>query len=120
MDKKIKKHENFIKDELSKARSLDEIDSIIKIHHSAISYFQTERVVHLIVTMSFALFTLVFITLYFLTGIIIFWIPCVLISFTLFFYIIHYYRIENLIQRQSDLFEKIYEKRKEIKQVSHI
>lgn len=61
-----------------------------------ISFFQHERLIHLIVTMSFALLTLVSILIskYYCSFIFI----AIILLICLIFYIVHYYYLENGVQ----------------------
>ena len=73
-----------------------------------ISFFQHERLIHLIVTISFAFFAVIFMALgmlsyYFL---IIFFI---LIIF-LIFYIIHYFFLENSVQYLYKIYDRMLNK----------
>lgn len=73
-----------------------------------ISFFQHERLIHLIVTIAFALFALIFMVLGMLSSyfLIIFFI---LIIF-LIFYIIHYFFLENSVQYLYKIYDKMQNK----------
>lgn len=85
---------------------IEEIDSKLKNnkinkslkeeHLLKISFFQHERLIHLIVTMSFALLTLVSILIskYYCSFIFI----AIILLICLIFYIVHYYYLENGVQ----------------------
>jgi len=120
MNKKISQHKKFIEDEVSKATSTKDIDLLFKINSSAISNFQAERFIHILITLFFALFTLIFISLYVLTNIPIFWIPSALTAALLLPYIFHYYGLENGIQSLYELEKKMFEKRGELENIRDI
>ena len=108
--------ESFIKNRLETA-SDEEIEKVLSEFETKIAYFQHERLIHLIVTMFFALFTLMqfalifmirdvwdlIITAVFLMAVI---LLCVLIG-----YICHYYFLENSVQKMYRLRDKIIEKK---------
>lgn len=74
-----------------------------------ISFFQHERLIHLLVTIAFALFTFLFMTLGMLSYL--FLIPFVLLLVFLLFYIVHYFYLENNVQYLYQLYDKILIKR---------
>ena len=80
---------------------------IISNHLIKINFFQHERIIHLIVTLFFALLFLLFL---FLTMVhFIFFIIALIFMVFLIFYIIHYYQLENGVQYlyvQYDLLTK--------------
>jgi len=84
-------------------------------HLVQISFFQHERLIHLIVTALFALieFALAAVTVNAFTPAI--FALCILVLALLIPYVGHYYLLENEVQKlyaQYDLIEKNYEKRK--------
>ena len=87
-----------------------EIDEISR----KITWFQHERLIHLIVTVSFCLFAILFMALgmissYFLI------IIAILIIFIIF-YIYHYFYLENTVQYFYKLYDKIITKEKKRKE----
>lgn len=105
----LKKHEKY----LNKLLTDDNENSLLKAKEylkDRIVFLQHERLIHLIVTISFSFFLLtslivsmiyLSVELYILDGVLIIFI---------IFYIIHYYRLENGVQRWYDLYDKIEEK----------
>lgn len=71
-------------------------DDIINEHLTKIQFFQHERLIHLIVTLFYALIFLVFTALGFVHFIFLF-VAFILFIFLLF-YIVHYFRLENGVQ----------------------
>ncbi len=70
-----------------------------------IMFFQHERLIHLLVTLTFCLFTLIFMALGMIS--LLFLIPfAILIVFDIF-YIIHYFFLENSVQYLYKLYDKI-------------
>lgn len=111
MDKKIKEYKKYIEIKIQEARDEKDLDSLLKMHSSSMKNFQTERVAHLLVTLFFALFTLIFLTMFLLTEITALLVPCLLSSVMLLMYVSHYYKLENSIQSLIDIEKKIYEKK---------
>ena len=71
-------------------------NAIIENHLIKISFFQHERLIHLLVTLFYALLFLIFTALGFVHYTF-FFIALILIVFLLF-YIVHYFRLENGVQ----------------------
>ena len=123
MDKKLRAYAEYIKKE-SKHPSKE----LIEFHLTQVQHFQHERLIHLIVTMFFALFMLIVFVLFIAlaltlgsdlgsklilgcTGLIL----LILLIVTLF-YVRHYYQLENGTQELQDytriLYERDYYKKK--------
>jgi len=85
-----------------------DIDEVIRIHLRKIKFFQHERIVHLFVTLFFALFAILFT---FLIKTSYCFIPVAFILYIiLLFYIFHYFFLENSVQymyKQHDKLIKI-------------
>jgi fatty acid desaturase len=103
MDDYVKKIDQYISNNKHK-----DIEDIIRIHLRKIKFFQHERLVHLIVTLFFALFAIIFSFCININNLFI------LITFIfyiiLIFYIFHYYYLENTIEymyKQHDKLIKI-------------
>ena len=79
---------------------------VINNMYNKITFFAHERLIHLIVTMFFVLFSLIFTYLCFYTKISYF----IIITFILYiidiFYIFHYYYLENGVQKLYKLYDK--------------
>lgn len=69
-----------------------------------IVYFQHERLIHLLVTLFYALFCLIFIFL----GLVhwIFLIPLFIIAIILIFYVRHYFYLEHAVQYLYQIYDK--------------
>ena len=79
-------------------------DDVIINHLTKISFFQHERLIHLLVTLFYALLLIIFMALGTLSFM--FYFISLIISIFLIFYIIHYFRLENGVQylyKQYDL-----------------
>lgn len=82
-------------------------DDVISNHLTKISFFQHERLIHLLVTLFYALLLIIFMALGILSFM--FYFIAVIISIFLIFYIIHYFRLENGVQylyKQYDLLKE--------------
>jgi uncharacterized membrane protein YoaK (UPF0700 family) len=74
-----------------------------------IDFFQHERLIHLMVTLSFALLMILFLALTLWTQNWLFAVVFILVFILLIFYFIHYYRLENGVQKLYSLYDKINE-----------
>ena len=115
MEKKLKAYHNFIKKASDKPTP-----QLLKYHQQMLSAFQHERFIHLIVTMFFALFLIIFFiftTVLFLTLPSSLWgnifcysaafITLILFIVTLF-YVHHYYQLENGVQKLEEFTTKLH------------
>ena len=88
-------------------------DNTIKEHLIKIDFFQHERLIHLLVTLFYAIIFLIFMGLGY-----IFWIflpiGFILMIF-LICYVLHYFHLENGVQYLYKQYDKILEKGKKIK-----
>ncbi len=98
---------NYIK-EIDNKISINKITkSDVEEHLIKIQFFQHERLVHLLVTLAYALFTIIFIflTLYHP----LFFIITIIVLVFLMFYVAHYFFLENNVQylyKQYDLMKE--------------
>ncbi len=98
--------EDFIKDieeKLNNNYKFKEQDIVIL--KDKISFFNHERLIHLLVTLFYAIFLIAFIFLSILFPL--FLIPCLAILVFLFFYVKHYFFLENSVQYLYKLYDKI-------------
>lgn len=115
MKKKLLNYTNRI-DRLLKSESQDtDWNAIREDHLIQIGFFQHERLVHLIVTVSFGLFLALIANLLFAAddfytflGVLILFL---LIAVTLVFYIFHYFSLENNVQKLYDQYDEILRKK---------
>jgi hypothetical protein len=95
----MKKHESYVKERLEKKLNEQELKELLAYHDKQIQWMQHERMVHLIVMLFICLFTLIIfafaVTQTSLPSITLFAILLIL-SFA---YIIHYYQLENGVQK---------------------
>lgn len=83
-------------------------DEMINEHLIKIGFFQHERLIHLLVTLFYSLMALLFI-LFGLIHYIFFAIAAMLFVFV-FFYVIHYFRLENGVQYLYKQYDKMKKK----------
>ncbi len=75
-----------------------------------ITYFQHERLIHLLVTIAFAIFTVIFLCLGMISYV--FLIPFTSFIIFLIFYILHYFFLENHVQYLYRLYDEMKAKLK--------
>ena len=75
-----------------------------------ITYFQHERLIHLLVTIAFAIFTVIFLCLGMISYV--FLIPLASFIIFLIFYILHYFFLENHVQYLYRLYDEMKAKLK--------
>jgi hypothetical protein len=129
MDKSIKQHQEFIskniesisKSNTSKLNIKKKLKNLEKYNRSTILNFQHERQIHLLVTLFFALLTIIFAMSVFILGyitsnnpdfqttlVLAMAILAILLT-TEIFYVIHYFKLENGTQSLYRLSHKIFD-----------
>lgn len=83
-------------------------DEIINEHLIKISFFQHERLIHLLVTLFYALIFLVFTALGFIHYL--FFTIAIILMIFLICYIIHYFNLENGVQHLYKQYDKLIKK----------
>ncbi len=83
-------------------------DEVIEKHLIKIGFFQHERLIHLIVTLFYALFLILFMALGFIHYL--FYPIALIILVVLIFYVIHYFRMENGVQYLYKQYERMIKK----------
>jgi hypothetical protein len=95
----MKKHENYVQDMLAKNSDEEKLRELLVYHDKQIQWMQHERLVHLIVMLFICFFTL----LIFGFAVIRTSLPSIILFVILLIlsvaYIIHYYRLENGVQK---------------------
>ena len=91
----------------NKKNENENIDWIMKEHLQQIAFFQHERLIHLIVTITFALITVLSLGIFLLTDNIVL-IALILLELVLLVpYIMHYYLLENEVQKMYVQYDKL-------------
>ncbi len=85
-----------------------DFNSLLDNHLIKISFFQHERLIHLLVTLFYSLFMILFLCLSFVINIF-FIIFFILVIFEVF-YVVHYFRLENGVQYLYKQYDEIKSK----------
>ncbi len=99
---KVKAAENF----LNEGNARNKADFLMYMDRW-IPWFQHERIVHLLVTLFFALFSIIVVFMFMFTQKIALFVLFVIFGITTGFYINHYYLLENKTQYLYELYDKI-------------
>ena len=75
-----------------------------------ISFFQHERLIHLLVTLFFVLFSIIFTCFSFYTQSKLLYVVTLILYVIDIFYIVHYYCLENGVQKLYKIFDKLNSK----------
>jgi hypothetical protein len=103
----MKRHERYVKEMLEKNLSEEALADLLACHDKQIQWMQHERLVHLIIMLFVCLFTLLAWGFTYVTPTIAFFILSALLLILTVAYIIHYYRLENGIQKWYELASQI-------------
>ncbi|MDR1700981.1 MAG: hypothetical protein LBR68_07295 [Lachnoclostridium sp.] len=107
MEKRIKQYVIYIAEQLDRNLTAEEKEILMKDLLIQIGFFQHERLVHLIVTVVFAILTfMVFLGNLFLMNPLIYVLTGALLIL-LVPYIRHYYVLENNVQKLYDYYEQV-------------
>jgi hypothetical protein len=99
----MKKHENYVQEVLANNPDAEKLKELLAYHDQQIQWMQHERLVHLIVMLFICLFTL----LVFGFSVIQTSMPSMILFVILLIlagaYIVHYYRLENGVQKWYEI-----------------
>ena len=109
MEKRILNYRKYI-DELLSRDDLD-WEAVIREHLIQVSFFQHERLIHLIVTVTFALLEMIVIALATVSFSIAIGLLAIVLLVLLIPYIRHYYILENEVQKMYGQYDRMVEKR---------
>ena len=107
MRKRILAYRKLIDALLENPEKIENIDDIIEEHLVQISFFQHERLVHLLVTLAFAIATIAVVIVMFFTQSLSFGILATLLIILLIPYILHYYILENEVQKMYNQYDEM-------------
>lgn len=99
MKERILKYRRRIDEIIADGRTDVIWENVMNEHLTQISFFQHERVVHLIVTITFALLEIISISLFLITEQIPVLVLCGAVMILLVPYVFHYYLLENEVQK---------------------
>jgi len=102
----IKKHEAFIKETMDHLGTLSP-EAFRDYHLAQIHFLQHERLVHLLVTIAFAFLFIFSLVMTWVHPVELLYILDLILLILLIFYILHYYRLENTVQRWYLLYNKM-------------
>lgn len=100
----MKEHIDYI-DEYINNKKYKDICNVIENHLKKIVFFQHERLIHLLVTLFYAIITILFISLTILS--IIFVPIAIIVTVFLILYIYHYFYLENGVQYMYKQYDKL-------------
>ncbi|MFZ2025387.1 MAG: hypothetical protein WAV51_03835 [Microgenomates group bacterium] len=106
----LKTHEKTIANLLQETESKTDWKTISKIHERKLQYFQQERLIHLFVMLTTSLAALLSFFFTIMLDIPAFFILTSVLVILSIAYVIHYFRLENGVQRLYRLGDKIEEK----------
>lgn len=111
MKEKIVGYRKKIDEVIENPNDID-VDEIISVHLEYISFFQHERLIHLIVTVLFALMCMILLCANLIISNLFLFILEVLVIILLVPYVFHYYTLENETQKMYDQYDKLIEIKK--------
>ena len=109
MEQRILNYRKYIDELISQDNS--DWDAVIKEHLIQLSFFQHERLIHLIVTVTFALLEVIVIALSVVSFTIAVGLLAIALLVLLIPYIRHYYILENEVQKMYGQYDRMVEKR---------
>ena len=109
MEQRILNYRKYIDELISQDNS--DWDAVIKEHLIQVSFFQHERLIHLIVTVTFALLEVIVIALSVVSFTIGVGLLAIALLVLLIPYIRHYYILENEVQKMYGQYDRMVEKR---------
>lgn len=109
MEQRILNYRKYIDELISQDNS--DWDAAIKEHLIQVSFFQHERLIHLIVTVTFALLEVIVISLSVVSFTIGVGLLAIALLVLLIPYIRHYYILENEVQKMYGQYDRMVEKR---------
>lgn len=103
----MKKHEKYVSEKLHQKLSQEDLAELLAYHEQQITWMQHERLIHLIVTLFVCLFTLLALGFAFHHTSWSAWFLGVIFLILSMAYLIHYFRLENGVQRWYEMANQI-------------
>jgi len=103
----MKRQERYVRDMLAKNQSPEELKLLLEYHNVQILWMQHERLAHLITMLFVCLFTLLAFGFTIANPLLPCFLLCTLLTILSVAYIIHYYRLENGVQKWYELSNEI-------------
>ncbi len=110
MTKYLKAHEEFIKQKLLADDPAEDWEALREMHLQRIEFMQHERLIHLLVTLSFAIMLIICLGIAFMRQDLMVLVLMLLLLSLLIPYIYHYFTLENGVQRWYLYYGQIEEK----------
>ncbi|MBQ3783275.1 MAG: hypothetical protein II838_07530 [Lachnospiraceae bacterium] len=110
MKKRILEYRERIDKLLEQEDENIDYDEVLKEHLTQIAFFQHERLIHLIVTVTFAIMTVMALGILLITGLIEVIGLIVLLLILLIPYVMHYYLLENETQKMYNQYDTLLTK----------
>ncbi len=107
MAKYLRDYVKYIDDILKSKKDID-LDLLMNGHLIKIQFFQHERLIHLLVTLFYGIFTLTMFA--FININILFILPSIILMVLLLFYVRHYFFLENSVQYLYKQYDMMNEK----------
>lgn len=107
MAKYLRDYVKYIDDILKSKKDID-LDLLMNEHLIKIQFFQHERLIHLLVTLFYGIFTLTMFA--FININILFILPSIILMVLLLFYVRHYFFLENSVQYLYKQYDMMNEK----------
>jgi cell division protein FtsW (lipid II flippase) len=108
MYKYLKAHESLIKEALLNDKQ--DFNELLNFHKTQIDFLQHERLIHLLVTFFVFAMVIICVALTMIYQIILLYVLCLILMILSIFYIVHYYQLENGVQRWYLLYNEIRNK----------
>lgn len=109
MKKRLYDYIRYIENQSGKDLNSEEKQALYKNLITQINFFEHERLIHLIVTMSVAFFIVIFTLGFFIKTSLLLLIIDILLLALFIPYIIHYCRLENGVQKLYTYFDKLFD-----------
>jgi len=107
MDKYLREHETYISRVLASAPTGTDWAALLAFHRAQVQFLQHERLVHLLVMLAFALFTLAALSAFLFLPSVTTGALAGILVLLLGVYVFHYYKLENGVQRLYHLDREI-------------
>lgn len=107
MEKRLKNYLKYMEELLAEMEENPAREQLIQEHLIQISFFQHERLVHLIVTVVFALLEMLSLIMVFIAPGLFTFLLTIVVLILLIPYIRHYYILENGVQKMYEQYDKL-------------
>ncbi|MBU1243553.1 hypothetical protein KKD52_00760 [Myxococcota bacterium] len=108
----LRRHEAWVRKCISEENTPERTAEILATHDEMIARMQHERLIHLIVTMFIALFALLSVGFAVITHELFAFALCLLLLGLVSAYLVHYFRLENGVQRWYHLADELRRRRR--------